>query len=117
MGAVTVTRSRPGTFDATTRTWTSPTSTTITGSAFQKRSNPQRYAALGLNLSTMPTLFFTPDDYELMAYTTEFVLPGDSVDWNDLTFKVEAVDPIAPDGFVIAANLIVSAVPGVSSAV
>lgn len=107
--SVTVTRSRPGTFDPTTRTWSSPTTTTIVGSAFQMRGSPQRYAALGLNLTTMPTLFFTPNDYELRAYSDDFVLPGDSLEWNDVTYTVRDVAPIAPDGVVIAAYLVVSA--------
>lgn len=107
--SVTVTRARPGTHDATTATWTSPTSTTLAGTAFLKaHGNPQRYAALGLNVQTMPTLVFVPDDYELAAYSTSFILPGDTLVWQSVTYTVRDVDPVAPDGIVILAYLIVS---------
>lgn len=83
------------------------TVTTITGSAIQVAGDPRRYAADGLTLSTMPTLFFTPTTYALRAFTDEFVKPGDTVVWQSVQYVVRAVDPIAPDGFVIVARIIV----------
>lgn len=85
-----------------------PTTTTITGSAIQVKGDPRRYEADGLTLSTMPTLFFTPTSYALRAFTDEFVKPGDTVVWQTTTYVVRAVDPLAPDGFVIAARIIVA---------
>lgn len=105
---ITFTRQSPGTLDPSTGTWTTPPATTITGSAIQVRGNPQRYAALELILSTMPTLLFTPTSYGLRAFTAEFVMPGDTVVWNGVTFTVRDIDPVAPDGFVIVARIVVS---------
>ena len=106
--ATTFTRTNPGTYDGTTDTFTGAAASTITGSAIQVKGNPSRYAALGLVLSTMPTLFFTPTTYPLLANGTEFVQPGDTVVWSGQTFTVRDVDPIAPDAYVIAARVIVS---------
>ena len=88
-----------------------PAETTITGSAIQVRGDPQRYRALDLNLSTMPTLFFTPTDYELEANGPDFVMPGDTVPWPSSTspvYTVRDVSPIAPDGVVIAARIVIA---------
>lgn len=106
---VTFTREDPGTYNASAGTWSGASTTTITGSAVQVKGNAQRYADLGLVLATMPTLFFTPTDYALAAGGTSFVLPGDTVSWCGTTYTVRDVDPIAPDGYVIAARIVVSA--------
>lgn len=84
-----------------------PVTSTITGNAIQVRGNPQRYKALGLTLERMPTLFFTPTDYNLEANGTAFVQPGDTVPWGSLTYTVKDVEPIAPDNVVIAARIVV----------
>ena len=98
------------TFTRTTRTYTAATDTatvsssTVTGSAIQVRGDPQRYAALGLVLTTMPTLFWAPTTYG------EVPLPGDTVVWPETggsTYTVRDVDPIAPDGVVIAARVVI----------
>jgi hypothetical protein len=99
---VTFTRQNPGTYDAATDVWTSPTATTITGHAIQVRGDPQRYRALGLVLTTMPTLFFSPTTYG------ETPAPGDTVTWTSIVYTVRDVAPIAPDGVTIAARVIVS---------
>lgn len=81
-----------------------PAQTTITGSAIQVRGRPQRYMALGLNLTTMPTLVFTPTTYG------EVPEPGDVVTWpatNGKVYSVKDVDPIAPDGVVIVARVVI----------
>lgn len=105
---VTFSRDTPGTFDGTTGLFSSPSTSTITGSAIQVRGNGARYRELGLVLSTMPTLLFTPSAYPLRANTDEFVLPGDTVSWNNIDYTVKDVDPVAPDGFVIVARIIVA---------
>jgi hypothetical protein len=97
------------TFSASDETFSSPTSSTITGSAIQVRGKPDRYRDLNLSLATDLTLFFTPTTYPLAANGSEFVLPGDTVSWASKTYTVKDVDPIAPDGFVIAARIIVGA--------
>jgi len=99
---------RTSTSDASSGAVTLVTST-VTGSAMQVRGNPQRYRDLGLTLSTMPTLLFTPTSYNLRAFTDEFVMPGDTVDWCGVTYTVKDVDPVAPDGVVILARIVVSA--------
>lgn len=84
-----------------------PIVTTISGEAIVVRGNPQRYRELGLLLSTMPTLLFTPNGYPLKAFTPEFVLPGDVTTLNGVVMTVKDVDPVAPDGFVIIARIVV----------
>jgi hypothetical protein len=106
---VTFTRVSPGTFDSTTGLFSGPATSTVTGSAIQVRGNAARYRELGLVLSTMPTLLTTPSAYPLRANTDEFVLPGDTVSWNNITYTVKDVDAVAPDGFVIVARIIVAA--------
>jgi len=104
---LTFTRETQSAFDAATDTATLVT-TTITGEAVQVPGNPQRYAALGLKLDTMPTLLVTPSAYPLRAYTDEFIKPGDTVEWNEILWTVKDVDPIAPDGTVVCAYVVVS---------
>jgi hypothetical protein len=105
--SVTFTRSDPGTYDPETGLHTSPTTSTITGNAIQVRGDPQRYAAAGLNLSTMPTLLFTPTSYNLSTFSTDFVRPGDTTTWRNTNYTVKDVDPIAPDGVVIMARIVI----------
>ena len=78
-----------------------PVTTTITGSAIQVKGIPARYTALGLVLTTMPTLLFTPTTY---GETPE---PGDTVSWVGKTYTVKDVDPVAPDGITIIARIII----------
>ena len=85
-----------------------PIVVTITGEGGQVPGNPQRYAALGLKLDAMPTLLVTPSGYPLRAYTDEFIKPGDTVVWNESVWTVKDVDPIAPDGTVVVAYVVVS---------
>ena len=106
---VTFTRSTSGTFDDATNAWIDAASSTIAGAAMQVRGDPERYAAKGLVLSTMPTFFFVPTLYGLRAYTPDFVMPGDTVVWNGVTLTVRDVDPNpAPDGIVIASRIVVA---------
>jgi len=106
---ITFTRAGAGVYDPATDTTSGAVTTTITGSAIQVRADPQRYLARELIMSTNPTLLFTPTTYGLHAYTSEFVQPGDTVDWNGVTFTVKDVEPVAPDGIVIIARIVVGA--------
>jgi hypothetical protein len=86
-----------------------PTVTTVTGSAIQVRSDPERLKALGLTLTIAITLLFTPTTYGLRAQTADFVQPLDTVEWNGQTYTVKDVEPVAPDGIVIVARVVVIA--------
>jgi hypothetical protein len=101
----TFTKDSPGTYDAESDTFTSPTSDTVTGSAIKvraKSSEVEQYRALGLVLAETVTLFFTPDTYG------DTPALGSTVEWADVTYTVRTVDTIAPDGVTIAARLGVS---------
>lgn len=92
------------TYDAATDTMT-PVTTTVTGEAVRVKGDPQRYQALGLRLDTMPTLLFTPTTYG------EVPEPGDTVVWpltGGDTYTVKDVDPVAPDGVVILARVVIA---------
>jgi len=101
--AVTFTRTT-ATHDPTTGTYTT-SGITIPGNAIQVRGNPERYRAAGLVLSTMPTLLWSPTTYG--SYVPE---PGDTVTWPETggsAYTVRDVDPIAPDGVLIAARVVI----------
>jgi hypothetical protein len=104
--AVTFTRTRQ-TYDATTGHST-PTVTTISGNAVGVRGNLQRYQALSLTLATAVTLLIVAEDYGLAAFTSDFVQAGDVAAWGGLDYTVRDCDPIAPDGVVIAARVIIT---------
>lgn len=107
MPALTFTRSRQ-THDATTDR-TVAVETEVSGYGIFVRPSLQRYEALGLSLTTTPTLLIVPEDYSLQAFSSDFVQPGDKVTTGGKTYTVKDVDPIAPDGFVIAARVAVAA--------
>lgn len=108
MTGVTFTRTIPGTYNAATDSWVGASTSSITGNAIQVKGDPQRYEALGLTLSTMPTLLFAPTGYPLRAFTPEFVMPGDYVEWNGILATVKDVSTVSPDGTVVIARIIVS---------
>jgi hypothetical protein len=84
------------------------TVTTITGHAVQVRGAAATYARLGLSETQAPTLLITPTTYGLRAWSDEFVRPGDEVEWAGGSFVVQDVAPIAPDGVVIAARVVIA---------
>lgn len=103
----TFVRSLPGTRDPNTRAFSAPTVTTIDGEAIEVRGRADEYEAAGLTLSQGTTLFFTPSSYGLQAHTPDFVLPGDTIDWNGVTFTAKGINTIAPDGIVVAGRIVV----------
>lgn len=103
---ITFTRQRL-TYDPTTDTSTNVV-TTITGNAIQVSGKPDTLRALSLIDSGAPTLLFTPTSYGLRAGTDDFVRAGDTVVWAGATYTVKDVAPVAPDGFVIVARVIVA---------
>ena len=100
--AVTFTHSTPGTYDAATDTWGTPVTTTVTGEAVRVRGDPETYRALGLIQSENPTLLFTPATYG------EAPEPGYTVEWSNVVYTVRDVNPVAPDGVMILARVVVS---------
>lgn len=106
---IVFTRSRPGTYDEATDTWSAPTSTAIAGEGILMSGDPEEFAAQELILSTTPVIGFTPDDYPLKAFTEEFVLPSDTTVINGETFTVAKIlKVVAPDGFVIYSRIAVT---------
>lgn len=100
--AVTFTHATPGTYDATTDTYTTPTTTTVTGYAIEVAGDPDTYKALSLVRSSAPALFFMPDTYGSLPNV------GDTVTWNSTAYTVRDVSPLAPDGTAIGATIVVS---------
>ena len=96
----TFTRVRRLGYDAEADTYTTTVST-LTGLCTQTPGRPKRYAELGLVESDAPTLFFVPDTYG------DVPEPGDFVEWVNENYTVRDVEPVAPDGVVICARLIV----------
>ena len=104
----TFTRVSRGTYVGTTDGFTDYTTAPVEGEAIQVRGDPQLYASLKLIESQAPTLFFTPTDYALTAWGSEFVKLSDTVEWAGATFTVKHITTIAPDGYVVAARIVVA---------
>jgi hypothetical protein len=91
------------TVDPTTDTETNIVTVSVTGSAVEVKGDLLRYQALGLITADARTLFFTPDVYGAVPAL------GASVSWGDVAYLVKSIfDPIAPDGIVLACNVVVS---------
>lgn len=99
--AVTFTHSIAGTYDPSTRAWSGASSSTVAGYAVQVKGKPETYQALGLVESKNPTLLFVPTTYG------EVPAVGWTVTWSSTSFTVRDVDPLAPDGTVISAKVVV----------
>lgn len=99
---VTFTLTTPGTYDATTDTYSAGSTASIAGNAVRTAGDPQQYADLGLSLEEAPTLFFTPTTYGQLP------APTYQVTWGGLSYTVRAVRPIAPSGTAIAARVVVA---------
>lgn len=100
--STTFTYSTPGTYDGETRTWSTPTSTSITGSAMQVQGDPEKYKALGLVESEAPTLLFVPNTYG------DAIGVGWTVTWANKNYTVTDVSHVAPDGVVILTRAVVT---------
>lgn len=84
---------------------TTPTTSTITGSAIEKTTGEaDAYQSLGLTRAEAPQLFFTPTTYG------DQVAAGDVVQWpeNGDTFTVRSARHLRPDGVVIASYVVIS---------
>lgn len=99
--AVTFTLQSPGTYTATTDTYASPSSSTVTGTAERVTGDPERYKALELIESEAPTLEFVPDTYG------DVPPQGATVSFGGVTWTVRDVQPVAPDGSAVSARVVV----------
>lgn len=100
--AVTFSLTTPGTYDAATDTYTTPTTATVAGFAIEVAGDPDTYKALSLVRSSAPSLFFTPSTYGALPAV------GYTVTWNSIVYTVRDVSPLSPDGTPIAATIVVS---------
>lgn len=95
------------TFTKTDTTYTPASDThstetsTVVGKAVRVKGRARTYEALGLVESRAPTLFFCPT-----TYGDEPDI-GATVVWGGKTYTVRDVEPIAPDGTVIACRVVV----------
>lgn len=76
--------------------------TTISGSAIQVKGDPNRYRQLSLIESQAPSLLFAPDTYG------DLPKEGDTVTWAGVGYTAKDVTPIALDGVVIAARIVIA---------
>ncbi len=102
VGAAVTFTDTTATHDPTTGTFTSPTSSTVSGYAMKKRSDPKRYEALGLSEQDIQTLLFVPNTY---GDTPSL---GSTVSWMSRTYTIRDVDPLAPDGTAILAEVVIA---------
>lgn len=101
--STTFTHTTPGIYDAATDTWSAPEiAETVSGEATQTKGDPEQYRALSLVESEAPTLLWAPNTYGDAAPD-----PGWTVTWADVEYVVKAVDPVAPDGVVIVAKIVI----------
>lgn len=104
--AITVTRSATD-GESADGTMPEPAQTSIACVAYQKKSDPARFAELGLTLATSITLSVVPATYGLRVNSPEFVKSGDLLPWAGITYTVRDVGPaIAPDGLVIISDVV-----------
>jgi hypothetical protein len=97
---VVFTHTVPGSYDPATDTSGDPVITTLTGAAIRTKGDPVRYERLGLTQSEAPTLFFVPNTQG------DLPEPGSLVTWATVGYAVRDVQPLAPDGIAIAANVV-----------
>jgi hypothetical protein len=100
--AVTFTLTSPGTEDPEAGTWSSGSTSTVTGYASRVRGDAERYQALDLTESEAPTLDFTPDT------RGEVPALNSAVSWGGVTYVVRDVNADAPDGTANGCSVVVS---------
>lgn len=76
--------------------------TTMPGFAIRKQGDPEQYQALELDPNDSPTLFWVPTTYgDTPKLGMRCLFSGGS-------YSVRSVEPLAPDGVTIAANVIIA---------
>lgn len=100
--SVTFTHITPGTYSASTDTWTDAVDASVSGHAIRTRGNPIRYQALNLVQSESPTLLFAPTTYGQQPAL------GSTVTWDSVSYSARDVEPLEPNGTAILSRVIVS---------
>lgn len=77
--------------------------TSIAGYAMRVRGSPRVYESLKLVESSAPTLLFVPGAFIVQPESLGFAIP-----WAGVTYRVRSIDPIAPNGEMVSARLVVS---------
>lgn len=102
-GAVAVTFSKQGAaFSSPTTGARVPSSSSVSGRAFEGTPNHRLYEALGLTKKRVKTLVFCPDTYGAEPEI------GATCTWASETWTVERCLPAAPDGNAIVTEVVVS---------
>lgn len=100
--SVTFSTGTPGTYDAATGVFTSPTTGTVTGVAVRKQPSTadlERFRARGMTEDKTVLLLFVPTTYG------DTPTLGASVTWEGETMLVRDRKPLAPDGVVIKSDI------------
>lgn len=100
--SVTFTLQSPGTYDATTDTWSSGSAATVVGKAYRVTGDPKVYAGLELIEADAPTLLFRPTTYAQVPALNS------TCSWNSTTYTVKHVSVVSPDGSAILARVVVA---------
>jgi hypothetical protein len=100
--AVTFSLLSPGTYDAATDTYSTPSTSTWAGYAVRVPGDPIKYESLGLVQGEAPTLLFGPTTYGDQPAL------GAKVTWGSADYTVRHVDPVEPDGNAIVCEVIVA---------
>lgn len=100
---VTFTFNVPGTETPSSGAFVGPSTTTIGGSAVQKKGDPNMYAALGLIEQDTRTLLVGISDA-----TLRLSLSGATCVWDGVTFFVKKLWEVAPNAQPIIAVVVIS---------
>jgi hypothetical protein len=93
-------------YDPTTGSVT-PTVRTFDGEGIMKRADPAKFKAGTLISSASAMLIFECESYGYKAYSDDFVREGDTTEILGTTWTVAEVNPVAIDGLVILAYILV----------
>ena len=104
-GALVISRTIRGA-EASDGTFGADTDTSLNVAAMAKRNDPTRMRDLGLSHANAITLLTAPSTDGVAAMTSAWVMPGDTLPWNNETYTVRDVQCVAPDGTVIVSTLV-----------
>jgi hypothetical protein len=100
--AITFTKAVPGTMTPGSGVFSGASSSAVAGVAIRDKGDPKRYEALKLTQTEAVTLLFAPSTYGQMPELNAVgVFAG-------VTYRVRDVEPVAPDGNVIIASIVVT---------
>lgn len=84
-----------------------PTTRTFNGEGIMKRADPTKFKPGTLIPESAAMLVFECEAYGYKAYSPDFVQEGDTTDILGTTWFASQVNPVAPDGLVILAYILV----------